>query len=84
MDVCVFFDKGDLHVGIFPAFFREYLYSNVVVFVGGPAIAVVAVNLTIENDRGSAGRFRLAGHFQFFLRDRLPFVASSDRPRALR
>src|SRR5258708_40081215 len=44
VDAFVFFDEGDLHIGILPALFREYLYANIIEFVGRPAIAVVAIN----------------------------------------
>ena len=46
--------------------------------VGRPRIAVVAIDLPIQDNRWCAGRLRLAGHFQFLGANRQPFVALTD------
>src|SRR5882757_514048 len=74
-------DERNLHVPVLSAFFREDLLPDVIELVRGPAYAVVPVNLTVKNDCGSPGRFWIAGHFQFFLRDWLPFVTGNYRLR---
>ena len=81
-DVVASLDERDLDIGILPAFLREDLDPDVVIFVGGLAI-VVAIHLTIEDDGRGSGSERLAGHLQLFRRDGLEAQACANRGRRI-
>src|SRR6266481_6130389 len=61
-DVARFLEKGDFNVRIFASVFSQNLDAEVIVLVCRQA-PVVAVHLTIENNRGRPGSLRLARHF---------------------
>ena len=79
MNVPLALDQRDFHVGVLTAFFSEYFFPHIIVFMGRSNRTVVPVNLTVENDGRSARRFWLAGHFELFGQDGLPFVAGTYR-----
>src|SRR2546430_12251899 len=49
--VLIFFEKRDFDVGVLSSFLGQDLCSNVVVLVGRPRIAVVAIDLPIQDNR---------------------------------
>jgi len=53
----------DFDIGKLAAFLGEDLDADIVVF-GGRAGGILAVNLAVEVDGGSAGGFGLTGHFE--------------------
>src|ERR1700730_5162811 len=69
-NIVISLGERDFNVRILASLLRQDLDAIVAIFMGGTAI-VVAVNLAVENDRGSSGRVRLARHLQFFGRHRL-------------
>src|SRR2546429_8972803 len=79
MNVPLALDQRDFHVGVLTAFFSEYFFPHIIVFMGRSNRTVVPVNLTVEDDCRSARRLWLAGHFELFRRDGLPFVAGTYR-----
>src|SRR5260370_15553736 len=81
-DVVASLDERDLDIGILPAFLREDLDPDVVIFVGGLAV-VVAIHLTIEDDRRGSGSERLAGHLQLFRGNGLKAQACANRGRRI-
>jgi len=62
-------EKRDLDVGIFATFFSEDLDADEVIFVRSVA-AVIAINLTIQDDCRRAGREWLGRHPEFLRRYR--------------
>ncbi len=73
---------GNFDVGVFAPLFAKNLDAEVVVF-GGRAGGILAVDLAVEVDGGSAGGFGLTGHFEVGGVDGQPVVTrggGEERP----
>jgi hypothetical protein len=64
-DVFGFLEERDLDIAVFTPLLSKNLDANVIVLVGRKTV-IVAVDLAVEDDRGSSGGERFARHSEFF------------------
>ena len=84
VDVANVLYKRDLDVCVLTPFLCQDLDAHISILVRRSSI--IAIYLLVEDHRRRAWRLRHGRHFQFFRRDRLPFVGASNphAPKARR